>query len=152
MDPTILGPASALLGALVGGGASLVAAVYTQDRQNRLQRAAREVDKREAVYGDFVMSVSNVLLSAYVNDKIEVGRDEQHLIGLINRMRLFAPASVITQAEVVLKAIVEIALEPRVEPRQLAKEALKSNLDPAPLKTFSQIARVDLDSVWRTMA
>ena len=42
IDPTLLGPVSALLGALVGGGASLVAAIYTQRCQDRLQRIARE--------------------------------------------------------------------------------------------------------------
>ena len=43
IDPTILSPISALLGALMGGGASLSAAIYTQNKQNRLQRVAAEV-------------------------------------------------------------------------------------------------------------
>jgi len=55
IDPTLLGPVSALLGAIVGGGASLVAAIYTQRCQDRLQRVAREVEKREGVYADFVI-------------------------------------------------------------------------------------------------
>jgi hypothetical protein len=40
--------------ALMGGGASLIAAVYTQRRQDRLQRVAREITKRETVYADFI--------------------------------------------------------------------------------------------------
>ena len=116
--------ASALLGAMVGGAASLVAAIYTQRGQDRLQRVAREVEKREAVYADFVMHASNLLLNAYTHDEIVLGGDEQRLIGLINRMRLFAPAGIIDGAEKVLRVIVEISLKPSVELRQLAKEAL----------------------------
>ena len=50
----------------MGGGASLTAAVYTQRRQDRLQRVAREITKRETVYADFIMTASKLLLQAYV--------------------------------------------------------------------------------------
>ena len=59
IDTAILTPISLFLGALVGGGASVCAAIYTQHCQNRVQRIASEVAKREAVYADFVMSASN---------------------------------------------------------------------------------------------
>jgi hypothetical protein len=63
---------------------------------------------------------------------VDLSGDEQRLIGLINRMRFFAPANVIATAEAVLRAIVEISLEPSVELRQLATEALTKSLDPGP--------------------
>jgi hypothetical protein len=148
IDPNLLSPVSALLGALVGGATSLVAAIYTQRRQDRLQRVASEVAKRETVYADFVMSASNLLLNAYT-DEIALGGDEQRLIGLINRMRLFAPPDVVGAAEAVLRAIVEIFLNPSIELRQLAKEALSKSLDPVPLMSFSSICRADLDNVHR---
>ena len=59
IDPAILSPVSMLLGALTGGCASLCAAIYTQRCQNRLQRVATEIAKRETVYADFVMNASN---------------------------------------------------------------------------------------------
>jgi hypothetical protein len=90
-DPAILSSVSALLGALLGGGALLCAAIYTQRNQSRLQRVAGEIAKRDAVYTDFVMDASNVLLNAYVHDEIALGAEEQRLVGLINQMRLFAP-------------------------------------------------------------
>ena len=152
IDPTLLSPVSALLGAIVGGGASLVAAVYTQRCQNRLQRVAGEVEKRERVYADFVMHASNLLLNAYTRDDIVLSGDEQHLVGLINRMRLFASADVVGGAEKVLRVIVEILLKPRVELRDLAKEALSRGLDPDPLLAFSSMCRADLDNVSRTIA
>jgi hypothetical protein len=151
IDPTLLSPVSALLGALVGGVASLLGAIYSQRSQDRVRRVAFEVAKREAVYADFVMSASNLLLSAYTRDELGLGGDEQHLIGLINRMRLFAPAEVIDGAEAVLRAIVEILLKPSIELRQLAKAALSKSLDPDPLVAFSSICRKDLDSVHRAL-
>jgi hypothetical protein len=68
------------------------------------------------------------------------------LIGIINRMRLFASPEVVSAAEAVLRSIVEIYLEPSIELRRLAKESLSKNLDPDPLKTFSRVCRADLDS------
>ena len=151
IDPALLGPVSALTGALIGGSTSLVAAVYTQRYQDRLQRVASEVAKREMVYADFVMSASNLVLKAYTHDEIVLNEDERRVIGLMNRMRLFAPTDVVDGAEAVLRAIVEISLKPGIELRQLAKEALSKSLDPDPLLVFSSICRADLDNVHRTV-
>jgi hypothetical protein len=150
IDPALLSPVSALMGALIGGSTSLVAAVYTQRHQDRLQRVASEVTKRETVYADFVMSASNLVLTAYTHDEIVLSDDERRLIGLMNRMRLFAPPDVIRGAEAVLRAIVEISLKPSVELRKLAKQALSKSLDPDPLLAFSLACRYDLDNVRRT--
>ena len=150
IDPTLLSPVSALIGALIGGGASIVAAIYTQRTQNRLQRFASEVAKREAIYADFVTSASNLILNAYTHDDITLDGEQQRIIGLINRMRLFAATDVLKGAEEVLKAIVEISLKPSVELRRLAQDALSKSLDPDPLLTFSVICRADLDNVLRT--
>lgn len=147
MASTIFTPAAALLGALVGGGVSLAATVYKERMQHRLQRVTAEVTRREAVYADFVMSASHLFLSAYVRDDIALNGDEQRLIGLINRMRLFAPQEVLASAEAVLKSIVNIYLKPRVELRQLAIEALAEGPRPDPLLPFSLICRSDLDGL-----
>jgi hypothetical protein len=151
IDPALLGPVSALMGALIGGSTSLVAAVYTQRHQDRLQRVASEIAKRETVYADFLMSASNLLLNAYTHDDIALSGDEQRMVGLINRMRLFAPTDVVDGAEAVLRTIVEIMLKPSIELRQLAKEALSKSLDPDPLLAFSSLCRADLDNVHRTV-
>ena len=96
------------------------------------------------------MSASNLLLHAFTYDDFSPGGDEQRLIGLSNRMRLFAPANVVSGAESVLRAIVEIALKPSVELRQLAKDALSRSPVPDPILVFSDICRTDLDSLGRS--
>src|SRR5215218_1934342 len=113
----------------MGGGASLAAAIYTQRCQHRVQEVGREIAKREAVYADFIMTASHLLLNAYVQDELALSGDEQRLIGLLNRMRLFAPPDVVDEAEAVLKAIIEISLKPGVDIGQLAREALSRSLD-----------------------
>src|SRR5437588_12416327 len=110
IDPALVGPVCLFFGALVGGSASLFGAIYSQRSQGRIQRVASEIAKRETVYADFVMSASSLLLSAYTRDEIALSGDEQRLIGLINRMRLFAPPDVVEGAEAVLGTIVAIML------------------------------------------
>jgi hypothetical protein len=151
IDPSLLSPASALVGALIGGSTSLIAAIYTQRCQDRLQRVASEVAKRETVYADFVFHASNFLLNAYTHDEIVLTGDEQRLIGLINRMRFFAPPDVVRAAESVMTEIAQIALKPGMELRQLASAVLSKSLDPDPLLAFSLVCKADLEMVRRTV-
>ena len=68
-----------------------------------------------------MVNASNLLLNAYTLDELAVTVDAQRLIGLINRMRLFAPHDVVTGAEAVMRSIIEISLKPSIELRQLAR-------------------------------
>ena len=152
IDPAaILSQVSGLLGALIGGGTSFAVAVYNQRSQERLQRVADEVTKRENIYADFLVNASKLLLNAYTHDDLVMGADEQHLIGLINRTRLFAPPHIVGEAEAVLKSIVEVLLKPSIQLRQLALESLSKSPDPDPFLKFSLSCRADLDHVRRTV-
>ena len=150
IDPALLSALSALVGALTGGAASLLAAIYTQRHQDRLQRLAREATKREQVYADFIMSASKLLLNAYVQDGITLTGEGQQLAGLLNRMRLFAPPNVIDEAEAVIRQIVDISLKPSVELPKIAAEWFKDRQSD-PLLRFSLACRADLDSVYQTV-
>ena len=147
IDLTALTPVAAL----IGGSASLIAAIYTQRTQHRLQRVTTEITRRESVYAEFVMSASNLLVNAHILDDIALNGDEQRLIGLINRMRLFASQEVLACAEMVLKTILNTYLKPRVELRQLAIEALAQGSRLDPLLPFSLVCRNDLDQVRNSM-
>src|SRR5438046_9892825 len=91
IDPALISPASALLGALIGGVASLCGAVLTQRSQHGGQRVASEIAKRERVYADFVMGASNLLLNAYTHDEIGLSGDGQHRAGIMNRQTRLTP-------------------------------------------------------------
>lgn len=143
IDFSVLTPAAALL----GGSASLIAAIYTQRTQHRLQHVTAEIARRETVYAEFVMSASNLLVNAHILDDIELNGDEQRLVGLINRMRLFASQEVCACAETVLKTILNTYLKPKVELRQFAMDALAQGSHLDPLLPFTLICRLDLDQV-----
>jgi hypothetical protein len=150
IEPALLSASAALLGAVIGGGASLAGAIYTQRFQDRQQQIAREVTKREIVYAEFITNASKLFLTAQVHDEINFGADEQQLIGLTDRMRLFAPSSVINEAEGVIRAIAEMELKPSVDPRKLAEAVLSNTHFPNPLRSFSLACRADLDRVHQT--
>jgi hypothetical protein len=147
IDPAIISSTSALLGALAGGGASLAAAVYTQRYQDRLQRIARESTKRETIYAEFIMTASAALLNAYVEEGLHLGQDKHQLIGVLERIRLFAPPAVILEAEQVLQSIVEIALQPVIDFRGLTAAELASRRESNVLEAFSTVCRRDLDGL-----
>jgi len=151
IDPPFLSAASALVGALAGGSASLAAAIYTQRNQDRLQRVARETAKREQVYADFIMSASTLLLNAYLHDGITLDADAQLLVGLTNRMRLFAPPDVVEAAEAVKRGLVEIFLKPSIDLRKLAMEELSRQSESDLLLPFSRACRRDLDKVYQAI-
>ena len=148
VEPVLLNSTPALVGAVIGGGASLAAAVYTQWYQDRRQRIAREAEKREAIYGEFIMSASKVLVSAYISDKLLWTGDEQHLIGLVNRMRLFAPPHIIAEAEDVIRNLIQIALQPRLDMQELARTTLTDRSVPDLLFRFSVATQADLKNVY----
>jgi len=149
IDPPFLSALSALVGALAGGSASLAAAIYTQRNQDRLQRVARETTKREEVYANFIMSASTLLLNAYLHDGFTLDADGQHLVGLANRMRLFAPPTVIHEAEAVIRGLIEILLKPSIDLRKLAIEELSKSTNSDLLLPFSLACRADLDNLYR---
>lgn len=151
IDPAIVGALSALVGATIGAAASLAAAIYTQRYQNRLQRVARETSKRETVYADFIMSASSLLLKAYVTEGFKLNGEEQHLIGVLNRMRLFAPPTIVDNADAVIRRIIEISLQPSLDLRKHTVVDMAKNCDSDLLLPFSKACRVDLDNVYRTI-
>jgi hypothetical protein len=148
IDPALLSVFSALVGALVGGAGSLAAAIYTQRYQDRFQRAAREITKREAVYAEFIMGASKMLMDAYVSDGLSPTGDKQNLIGVTNRMRLFAPPNIIDDAETVIRQLAEISLKPSVDLRKVTVADLSKIRDSDPLLPFSLACRADLDNVY----
>jgi len=151
-EPTVISAVSALVEALIGGGGSLVSAVYTQRYQDRLQRVSREANKRASVYASFMMSASKMFLKSHVNDGFTLNGDEQHLIALVNRMRLFAPPEIIEAAEAVIRKVVEISLQPSIDLKQLTMEDVAKYRESDLLLPFSLACRADLDNLHRTRA
>ena len=93
------------------------------------------------------------------HDRVEFAALRLHTRRLLARRRRAAPdrtdqpneavraGHVVSGAEAVIRVIVEIALKPSVELRQLANEALSKSPIPDPLLAFSELCRCDLDAL-----
>jgi hypothetical protein len=69
------------------------------------------------------------------------------LLGVLQRIRLFAPPTVVEEAERVLKSIVEIALQPVIDFRGLTAADLARRREDNVLEAFSMVCRSDLDGL-----
>ena len=63
--PSVVRGSSGLPGAPIGGGASPAVAVCNQRAEERLQRIADGIERREAVHTGFLEKASKILLNAY---------------------------------------------------------------------------------------
>jgi hypothetical protein len=95
------------------------------------------------------MNASKSVLKAHLSDEMKLDNEQQALIGIADRMRLFAPATVIEQAERVIRQLIEIYLQPGIDIRNLAAAELAQSRLPDFLLPFSLACRADLDRVYR---
>ena len=72
MDLAILPAASALLGSMVGGAATLGASWLTLRGQLRAHERTQQAAKREALYAEFIVEASKRLADAWSHQ--EIGR------------------------------------------------------------------------------
>ena len=64
MDPSLFSGLSAVLGSLVGGGASIATAWVTQKAQSRRELAHAEYRKREVLYTQFIVECARLVCRA----------------------------------------------------------------------------------------
>lgn len=136
---------AALCGSLVGAFGSSVSTWINQRRQDRRDLLARKVSYREQLYSDFISESARVLVDALENNF----KDPNKLIpayALMSRIRLSASSEVQASADTVIKRIINAYSEPNLTPEQIRARALNGE---DPLKEFSEICRVELDSMQR---
>ena len=80
---------SALAGSAIGGVASIATTWLTQHSQDRSQRHAQSVSRRERLYGDFIDEASTLFIDALTHDQIDPSKFVQ-IYALIRKLRLFA--------------------------------------------------------------
>jgi len=100
MSGEITSASAAILGAIVGGLASLTSTWIGEQSRNRREILQREIAKRETAYSDFIERASKVYVASathrIVDDEAEVERVVP-LYSVASRIRLFASDKVITE-------------------------------------------------------
>lgn len=139
-----MSPAMAVIfGSLAGALGSTISAWLTQRRADRHDLLARRILHREQLYSDFIIESARILVDALENSFDNPDR----LIpayALLSRIRLSASREVLASAEGLLKEIIKDYSEPNLTPEQIRSKAVNGN---DPLKRFSELCRVELDSL-----
>lgn len=142
MNPAYLSALSALAGSAIGAIASLATTWLTQHAQTQAQHRSQLQTKREALYGDFIDEATRLFADAIEHDLTDAA-NLVRIVGLLNRLRLFAPAEVVTDAEAILATIIDTYESPSigaVRGVELAKTKFSK-----PLGKFAEDCRRDLD-------
>jgi hypothetical protein len=145
MASEIASASAAILGAFVGGLASLTSTWLGEQSRNRREILQREIAKRETAYSDFIERASKVYVASATHriedDDAEVERVVP-LYAVASRIRLFASDQVITEVEKVIDRVLKQYGDDNVSAEQLRISVIEKRDDP--LEAFSVICRHEL--------
>lgn len=147
MNPGVITAFAAISGSIVGSFGSVVGTWIIQRHQDRRDLRARKIAAREALYSDFIVDSARLLVDAMEHN---VG-DPQKLIpvyALLSRIRLSSSSRVLEKAEEVMKKILAIYSEPNITDKEIQSRVQKGE---DPLRTFSDICRLELESLERKL-
>jgi hypothetical protein len=153
MDGGISNGVAAIMGALVGGLASLASTWVSERTRHRRDLLQREISKRETTYSDFIEHASRLYVtSATHNLKDDDANFEAELegavslYGIASRIRLFASDRVIKEAEACLDLILIQFGAENISVEELREKKLNER---DPLKVFSVSCRRELQELQR---
>jgi hypothetical protein len=143
---------AAIMGALVGGLASLTSTWLGERSRQRRDLLQREIVKRETVYSQFIEQAAKLYVTSAthnVNDDERAVEGTVELYAVASRIRLFASEQVIKEAENVLDLIFTQYGADNISAEQLRTRAVEKSDDF--LKAFSVIWRRELQDLQRGM-
>jgi hypothetical protein len=141
MDVSSIGALSGVMGALVGGSASIATAWLTQRSQSLRELVRDEVQKREALYGEFVGECARLLMDAFTH-RLERPETLLQAYALVNRIRLCASPPVLGEAERLMVRITDQYFDSNRTVDELRRVARSVEADP--LRPFGEACRAEL--------
>ena len=151
MPGEVTSAAAAIMGALVGGCASLTSTWLGERTRHRRDMVQREIARRETAYADFIDQASKLFVASATHN---IDDDDLELEGTVSlyavasRIRLFASDAVMNEAEDVLKLIITQFGAENLSVEQLRETAMEKK---DPLRGFSTICRRELKDVQNKM-
>lgn len=147
MSGEVTSGVAAIMGAFVGGLASLTSTWLGERSRHRRDLVQREISKRESAYSDFIEQASKLFVASATHnindDEVEV-EGTVSLYAVASRIRLFASDQVMKAAEQVLDLIIKQYGSENVSIEQLRQTAAEKR---DPLKDFSVICRRELKEI-----
>ena len=155
MDGGLSNGVAAIMGALVGGLASLASTWVSERTRHRRDLLQREITKRETTYSEFIQHASKLYVESAthnLNDDDPNLESELEgavsLYGIASRIRLFASDRVIKEAEAVLDLILVQFGAENISFDQFREKQLN---DRDPLKAFSVNCRRELQDLQKVI-
>ena len=140
MDNAYLSAISALAGSAIGAFATFATTWLTQHAQTRAQRVAQATARQEHLYSEFIDEAAKSITDALTHELDDPAKIVR-LYALVGKLRLFASANVVSQAEEVMQRIVETYDLPNRDFHNLQDRRWQSaDL----LRAFSEACRQDL--------
>src|SRR5262249_9111369 len=144
MDAAYFSAFAALAGSVIGGLTSLGASWLTQHSQLGAQRFARNLERRETLYKDFINEASKLYVDAFAHDQTDLA-NLVRLFAMISQMRVVSSPRVIEDAHTVGRLIMETYVAPNKNLVGLQGTVESHMVDP--LRGFSEACREELQQL-----
>ncbi len=144
MDTATVSVMAGVLGSLVGASTTIAAAWITQKTLNKRELIRAEMDKREALYGEFIGECSKLVIDAY-GHALESPEKLRPAYALLNQIRLSASEAVLVEADRIVRWITEQYFSPNLLPEDMYTLVQSQEIDP--LKPFGEACRAELKSI-----
>ncbi len=145
MDAPTLSAVSALLGSVVGAGASLATTWIGQKYSSRQERMRENAHRRELLYAEFIAEGSRLQIDSF-GHQLESAQAAVKIVAVVNRIRLVATDPVIAAAEQCVDEIIESYFSPNLTLAELHERQPWRKRDP--LREFSEACRREMNG-WR---
>jgi hypothetical protein len=143
-DSSFITAMAGLLGSLVGGSASVATTWVTQKSQSKRELIRSEIRRREMLYGEFISECSARVLDAF-DHHLEKPETLLNAYALLNRIRLCASGTALTEAERIVHFIAEQYFSPNLSVEEM--RTLIRSKDQDPLKPFGEACRRELQVI-----
>ena len=147
MNSGIITALAAITGSLVGAMGSVIGTWINARHQDRRDVVAKLIARREALYSDFIGESARLLVDAMQNSSGDIQR-LLPLYALLSRIRLSSSKPILQKAEEIIDTIVVTYPQPNLTADQIQTRALNGE---DPLRQFSDICRIELDSLQRQL-
>ena len=144
MDAAFFSGLAALAGSVIGGLTSLGATWLTQHSQLGAQRFARNLERRETLYKDFIDEASRLYVDAFGHEQTDLA-NLVRLFAMISQMRVVSSTGVIENAHMVGRFIMETYVAPNKTFGDLESTLDSHMIDP--LRRFSEACREELHQI-----
>ena len=144
MDAAFFSGLAALAGSVIGGLTSLGATWLTQHSQLGAQRFARNLERRETLYKDFINEASRLYADAFEHDRTELA-NLVRLFAMISQMRVVSSARVVEDADKVARLIMKTYVAPNKTFGDFESTVESHMVDP--LRRFSEACREELQQL-----